>query len=322
MSQVMFIEISKKEIELTLQAHLDWLLPHHKIRDVYHYAVFPAGKLFRPSLVWSILFDLDQDLYQKSILNKYSPHALLASAVELHHSYTLIHDDLPCMDNDSERRGKPSTHKAFGEWQALLAGDGLLNLSYQLISKSNHPRTIELIRFFSWALGPKGLIHGQVLDLSLEMGQSFTNTIRTHELKTARLIQASVLGSAVLATKKETADKALSEKKLWKFSKLLGINFQLIDDLTELAEEVISEHEISVNPWLSNPEMTHASTLKSLEVFQKLSQELKLESTHKIVSQYYQTMLLIITSKQEIIENHLQKKIDLSPMILLMKNFC
>ena len=317
MSQIMLFEISKKEIELTLLAHLDRLLPHHSIREVYHYAVLPAGKLFRPGLVWSILFDLNPDLYQKSMTNRYSAHALLASAVELHHSYTLIHDDLPCMDDDSERRGKPSTHKAFGEWQALLVGDGLLNLSYQLISKCNHPRAIELIRFFSWALGPKGLIHGQVLDLSLEMGQTFDNTIRTHELKTARLIQVSILGSAILA-----GNETSREKKLWKFSKLLGVNFQLIDDLSELAEEVLSEHERSVNPWLHNLELTYASTLKSLEVFQKLSQELKLVSTRQIVIQYYQAMLLIITKKQEVIEKNLHKKIDLSPVILLMKNFC
>lgn len=322
MSQVMFFEISKKEIELTLFTHLDRLLPHHKIRDVYQYAVFPAGKLFRPSLVWSILFDLNEDLYQKSVLNKYSPHSLLASAVELHHSYTLIHDDLPCMDDDSERRGKPSTHTAFGEWQALLAGDGLLNLSYQLISKSNHPRTIELIRFFSWALGPKGLIQGQVLDLSLEMRQNFANTLRTHELKTARLIQVSILGSALLTETKITANQRYREKKLWKYSQLLGINFQLIDDLSELAEEIISDHEISVNPWLHSQQVTNTFTLKSLETFQILSQQLKLESTHKIVAQYYQTMLSIITSKQEIIEKNLQNKIDLNPVILLMKNFC
>jgi hypothetical protein len=149
------------------------------------------------------------------------------------------------------------------------------------------------------------------------MGQTFDNTIRTHELKTARLIQVSILGSAILA-----GNETSREKKLWKFSKLLGVNFQLIDDLSELAEEVLSEHERSVNPWLHNLELTYASTLKSLEVFQKLSQELKLVSTRQIVIQYYQAMLLIITKKQEVIEKNLHKKIDLSPVILLMKNFC
>lgn len=309
--------MSPQEIENTLRTHLDHLLPHHKVREVYEYATLPGGKLFRPHLVWSILSDLSPELYKKSIDNKFSPHALLASAVEFHHSYTLLHDDLPCMDNDTTRRGKPCTHLVYGEWQALLAGDGLLNLSYQLLTKSNHPRTLELIRFFSWALGPKGLIHGQVLDLSLEMTSSFENTLRTHELKTARLIQVAILGSAIITHDKNSA----REKKLWKFSKLLGINFQMIDDLSELAEATLSEHEQSVNPWLANPEIAARETIKGLTSFNLLSQDLKLGNTNKIVSEYYTKMLSIITSNQATIENHLNKKIELAPVILLMKNF-
>lgn len=309
--------MSPDQIEKTLQTHLEKLLPHHKIMEVYKYATLPGGKLFRPNLVWSILYDLDPTLYLESCQKMNSPHALLASAVEFHHSYTLIHDDLPCMDDDSERRGKPCTHIAFGEWKALLAGDGLLNLSYQLLSKSSHHRTLELIRFFSWALGPKGLIHGQVMDLSLEMTESFENTLRTHELKTARLIQVAILGSAILTSKKNTA----KEKKLWKYSRLLGINFQLIDDLSELAEVKLSEHEISVNPWLHNPKTALSVTLKNLSTFNELSSELKLIRTNKIVSEYYQKMLSIITLNQVVIEEHLDKKIDLAPVLLLMKSF-
>lgn len=309
--------MSPLEIENTLSVHLDHLLPHHKIREVYQYALLPGGKLFRPNLVWSILSDLDSDLFQQSKLNKFSPHALLASAVEFHHSYSLLHDDLPCMDDDTLRRGKACTHLVFGQWQALLAGDGLLNLSYQLIAKSNHPRTLELIKFFSWALGPKGLIHGQVLDLSLEMTLSLQQTLRTHELKTARLIQVAILGSAILTNKKNSA----TEKKLWKFSKLLGVNFQLIDDLSELTEVLLSEHEVSVNPWLANPEMTAKELIKQLSKFGELAEALKLTKTNAIVSVYYQKMLKIITSNQATIEGHLNNKIDLAPVLLLMKSF-
>jgi geranylgeranyl pyrophosphate synthase len=309
--------MSPLEIENTLRYHLDLLLPHHVTREVYEYATLPGGKLFRPSLVWSTLSDLDPTLYAQSIQNKNSPHALLASAVEFHHSYTLIHDDLPCMDDDTIRRGKPCTHLVYGQWQALLAGDGLLNLSYQLLSKSKHERALEVIRFFSWALGPKGLIHGQVLDLSEEMTKSFENTLRTHELKTARLIQVAILGSAIQTTSKNTK----REKNLWKFSKLLGINFQLIDDLSELSEEVLSEHEMAVNPWLHHTEQTYLETLKSLEKFNLISLELKLVNTNKIITEYYQKMLSIITLNQGTIEKHLNKKFDLIPVILLMKKF-
>lgn len=305
------------EIENTLRYHLRSLLPHHNISEVYEYATLPGGKLFRPNLVWSTLKDLNPSLYENSINDKNSAHSLLASSVEFHHSYTLIHDDLPCMDNDTIRRGKPCTHIVYGEWKALLAGDGLLNISYQLISKSKNPRTVELLRFFSWALGPKGLIHGQVLDLSHEMTRSFESTLRTHELKTARLIQVSILGSAILAESKNYK----KEKALWKFSRLLGINFQLIDDLTELSAIDLSEHERDVNPWLHHPEKTLKETIKALETFNKLSSELKLTHTNKIISEYYQKMITILTTNQSVIEGHLNKKLDILPVILLMKNF-
>lgn len=305
------------EIENTLRYHMDLHLPHHATRKLYEYATLPGGKLFRPSLVWSILSDLNPDEYQRSKQNKNSAHALLASAIEFHHSYTLLHDDLPCMDDDSIRRGKPSTHLVFGEWQALLAGDGLINLSYQLLCKSKHQRSLEVISFFSWALGPKGLIHGQVLDLSEEMSKNIENTLRTHELKTARLIQAAVLGSAMLAAPKNDR----REKNLWKFSKLLGINFQLLDDLSELGQEHLNQHETAVNPWLLHTQQAYLETLKSLEKFNLLSFELQLINTNVIISGYYQKMLSIITTKRETIEAHLNEKIDLLPVILLIENF-
>lgn len=303
-------------IEQTMRYHLAKLLPHHASSDVYTYATLPGGKLFRPHLVWSTLKDLNPDLFQKSKTNPDSAHALLATAVEFHHSYTLIHDDLPSMDNDTVRRGKPCTHLAFGEWQALLAGDGLLNLSYQLLTKMNNERTLQAMRFFSWALGPKGLIHGQVLDLSHEMTKTLDNTLRTHELKTARLIQAAVLGSAILATKKDSK----REKKLWRYSKLLGINFQLIDDLSELSESVLSDHEKDVNPFLHHTEKTLEVTIKGLKTFNELSAELNLQETNAIVKDYYGKMLSILTTKQDVIENHLNKK-SILPVVLLLKSF-
>lgn len=313
--------MTSQEIENILRYHLKMMLPHHQSSEVYDYAIFPGGKLFRPHLVWSVLKDINPILYTESKVNKFSPHALLSSAVEFHHSYTLIHDDLPSMDNDFERRGKPSTHIAFGQWQALLAGDGLLNLSYQLLSKSNSSRTLELLRFFSWALGPKGLIHGQVMDLSHEMTLSLKNTLRTHELKTARLIQVAILGSAILAQSKDTK----KEKLLWRYSKLLGINFQLIDDLSELTVVNLSEHEKEVNPWLHHKKECLNETINCLKIFNSISSILKLTSTDEIVSNYYLKMIELITKDQQVIQEHLREhlkeKIDILPVILLMKSF-
>lgn len=306
-----------EQIEKMLTHNLVGNLPNHKDRDVYLYAVLPGGKLFRPHLVWSVLKDLNPELFHSSKENLISNHARLSSAVEFHHTYTLLHDDLPCMDNDLLRRGKACTHLAFGEWQALLAGDGLLNISYQLLSKIINTRALELIRFFSWALGPKGLIHGQVLDLSHEMTQSFSTTLRTHELKTARLIQVSVLGSALLAGKQDYK----SEKNLWKYSRLLGVNFQLIDDLSELVEAKLSEHESDVNPWLKFPIEALNETIRGLKQFEALATELQLTNTNMIVSTYYKKMLSVIGPELATINKHLDGKLDLAPVILLMKRF-
>ena len=310
--------MQSQEIEKTLFHHLNQGLPEHKIKEVYQYATLPGGKLFRPHLVWATLLDINPELYQASHENIHSNHSKLASAVEFHHTYTLLHDDLPCMDNDLERRGKPCTHIAYNEWMALLTGDGLLNLSYQLLAKISHPRAIDLLKFFSWALGPKGLIHGQVMDLSNEMCLSFENTLRTHELKTARLIQVAILGSALIALEnKETSQ----EKNLWKYAKHLGVNFQLIDDLSELAEKDLSDHEKMVNPWIHFRLQSFQATLNGLLKFAELSSELKLQNTNRIVKDYYQKMLQIIEKGQDNINLHLKGEIDLTPVILLMKNF-
>lgn len=309
--------MNSAQIESILLDHLTLGLPRHPIAEVYKYATLPGGKLFRPHLVWSICEDLNPELFSRS-QHKKSAHAYLASSVELHHSYTLIHDDLPCMDDDKERRGKPCTHLAYGEWQALLAGDGLLNISYQLLAKIHAPRVLELIRFFSWSLGPKGLIHGQVMDLSQEMTSSLEATVRTHELKTARLIQVAVLGSALLAlpNKERTV-----EKRLWKYSRLLGINFQLIDDLSELTEKNLTTHEVDVNPWLKFPEETLALTMKNLRKFEQLASILKLKQTNTIVKNYYGKMCTAVEENQDQINQHLKNKLDLRPLILLLKNF-
>ncbi|MBC7714485.1 MAG: polyprenyl synthetase family protein [Rhizobacter sp.] len=309
--------MQSEQLEKMLAHQLVENLPNHSVRDIYEYAVLPGGKLFRPHLVWSVLQDLNPALYETSKTNLNSDHARLSSAVEFHHTYTLLHDDLPCMDNDLTRRGKACTHIAFGEWQALLAGDGLLNISYQLLAKVKNQRALELLKFFSWALGPKGLIHGQVMDLSHEMTKSFASTLRTHELKTARLIQVSILGSALIANIKNYK----AEKNLWKYSRLLGVNFQLIDDLSELAEEKLSEHELDVNPWLKFPAEALNETLKGLKQFETVSAELKLQNTNKIVLDYYKKMLSVIEPDLVNVNLHLKGKLDLAPVILVMKRF-
>ena len=107
------------------------------------------GKIFRPNIIWKYFCDINSLDISKIKTSDFPNIQKLSSAIEIHHAYTLIHDDLPCMDNDDYRRGKLSTHKKYNEWKALLAGDGLLNLSYEILASINHPASSQLIKSFA-----------------------------------------------------------------------------------------------------------------------------------------------------------------------------
>lgn len=302
-----------------LSHHLNGNLPIHSIAEVYQYAVLPAGKLFRPLLVWSIANDFAPIHEKKNFLHLplQSDHAYLASLVEIHHAYTLIHDDLPCMDDDQMRRGRPCTHIQFNEWKALLAGDGLLNISYQLLSKIKSEAMPLIFKIFSWAVGPKGLIQGQVLDLNEEMTNSFSLLKRTHELKTGRLIQFSMIGSyLLLANTKGGTSQYKTARDLGKLGYSMGLVFQLLDDLTEMTDQTLSEHEIKVNPWPRFSEQTYTELMKQMKVIDQLIKCYELESFSHVLGLYYQKISQLITSNKQHLENHLHsfgfdlKKID------------
>lgn len=295
----MDIERNVLNLGQCLQTHLEAALPDHKISESYKYAVLPAGKLFRPLLVIAMANDngLTSDLKIDS------NHAYLASAVEIHHAYTLVHDDLPCMDDDDFRRGRPSLHKKYNEWIAVLAGDGLLNISYELLTNIHSTNTVEVIKYFSESLGPKGLIHGQVLDLSEEMNESIEKLLLTHKLKTARLIQVSLVGSYLLSnpTKKRTDSEV---KEVETLGEDLGIAFQLIDDLSELAESKLSQHEAAVNPWPKQSGLCTEELLQRLKRIEAVCSELKLQNTKQVIDIYYKKMKKIIDAGEDnLLEN-------------------
>ena len=157
-----------------------------------------------------------------------------AVAVECIQAYSLIHDDLPCMDNDDMRRGKPSCHIAFGEANALLAGDALLTHAFNAISKSRsaelHPeRAVKAIRILSDLAGYRGMVGGQVIDLEAAEKEVDGKTIHLiHKLKTCALIKASVLMGCAAAGTNEEYSK-LSEE----YAENFGFAFQIIDDILD-----------------------------------------------------------------------------------------
>lgn len=144
-------------IEKQLTSLLFQHLPQHSFQKVCSYLFKNPGKFFRPKLIYALGEDLKIE-HQSDLL-------FLSAFVEIHHTYTLIHDDLPPMDNDDIRRGKASTHKKFTEADAILAGDALLITSFSCLSRIQNTPLSKLFNMATWATGGKGLIAGQYFDL-------------------------------------------------------------------------------------------------------------------------------------------------------------
>lgn len=267
----------------------------HELREIMDYAVLPAGKLFRPRLVLA----LAQDLKGSTDLNDES----LGRAIELHHAYTLVHDDLPAMDNDLFRRGKPSTHAKFGEWKAILAGDSLLISSFQELMQIEHPSVRKIHRLFTWATGARGLISGQFLDLLADGKMDFSLIVRIHELKTARLIQVACLGSYYLSKKETSLREIITFLRL---GQEIGVTFQLLDDLTELTDPEVSEHENLINPFLLSPNLALKRLDHSYHRVQKIIAQKKLTSLGEMLNEYF----LNSKKKLEASPHNIHKNLD------------
>ncbi len=155
----------------------------------------------------------------------------VAAAIEMLHSYSLIHDDLPCMDDDDQRRGQPTVHVAFDEATAVLAGDALQALAFEILSREGNA---ELINTLARAVGPEGMADGQMADLEAE-GAEPTEALVTsiHQRKTGRLITASLISGAVL---RGIAGGDREYRVLVAYGDCLGLAFQIVDDILELTE--------------------------------------------------------------------------------------
>lgn len=185
-----------------------------------------GGKRFRPFLTY-LVFSLFSNEYNK--IKNYS------FAVEMIHTYSLIHDDLPCMDNDDFRRGQPTNHKVFSEEIALLAGDGLLTDAFYMISNDqtlNAETKIKLVCLLSEKTGSAGMVGGQALDMQADKNLNLVQLKKIHTLKTANLIQAAAMGGALAAEAGEAELHNISE-----FSHALGMAFQIKDDLLDVNDK-------------------------------------------------------------------------------------
>lgn len=218
-----------------LTARIEQDLPHlfaegSSVGEAARYSLLSGGKRVRGVLVLAVC-----DMLRGNLPAAES----FGCAIEMLHCYSLIHDDLPCMDDAATRRGKPACHKAYGEATALLAGDALLTAAFEEIAFSAAEKTqiADAVLCLSKAAGPTGMVYGQELDLAFEHQQpSREDLMRIHHHKTGDLINAAVALGAIAANADAQKKAVLKE-----YSSRIGLVFQIIDDIldvTATAEEL------------------------------------------------------------------------------------
>jgi geranylgeranyl diphosphate synthase type II len=231
-AEIQLKEILQSGVEITDRA-LERLLPPAtqvpaSIHGAMRHSTFAGGKRLRPVLVYEAA-----RIFAKGKL----PAGVddLAAAVEMLHTYSLIHDDLPALDNDDLRRGKPTCHVAYGEAIAILAGDALQTLAYQTLAglKCPAPATVEIIRLIAEATGTiEGMIGGQVLDLEGEHSKPTPESVHAiHRAKTGALLRVSVVSGGLYAgATREDAER------LTVFGRKAGLAFQIMDDVLDITQ--------------------------------------------------------------------------------------
>jgi len=206
-----------------------------KLEDIFaviHYSVMNGGKRMRPLLVFAAAQAIGKNADQDSLDR-------CACAIEFIHSYSLVHDDLPAMDDDDLRRGKPTAHIAFDEARAILAGDALQSMAFELIADADTlspTQRLQIIKTLANAAGPLGMVGGQAIDIaatgksiSLEHLQSM------HHLKTGALIRASITIGAICAGANSAQLKALDH-----YGAAVGLAFQVHDDILDIESDTQS----------------------------------------------------------------------------------
>jgi farnesyl diphosphate synthase len=219
------LQLSQKRIEKIFDLYLKNAdTPANQLKDAMYYAVSNGGKRVRPLLVYATGYYLKAEWETLDIP---------ACAVEMIHSYSLIHDDLPAMDNADLRRGKPACHKAYNEAIAILAGDALQPLAFEIIASHpaplNNDQRINMITQLCHASGLNGMAAGQALDI--EGVHALKNLTQMYQLKTGALLSTSIKLAIITALKTPSPTTIHS---LEKFADAMGLAFQIQDDLLDL----------------------------------------------------------------------------------------
>jgi geranylgeranyl pyrophosphate synthase len=234
MSGSLSIEIEKLQLELEKELQSTMASCHQDLGSTYvtlgnlsganTYALSRGGKRIRPLLV-----SLAALAVNESTEHFYTP----ACALELIHTYSLIHDDLPAMDDDDLRRGKPSLHKAFDEATAILAGDGLQALAFELLADApglSAEQRIQMVKTLAAASGPRGMVGGQAIDIAaVDTDMTLDQLQNMHSMKTGALIRAALAMGGITANASKEQLAALDV-----FGTHIGLAFQVVDDILDV----------------------------------------------------------------------------------------
>ncbi len=214
------------EFEIYLENYFDNLSNGNEdvLFESVAYGIVKGGKRLRPMLAFASA---------EAVGGDYKKLFSIALAIEMIHSYSLIHDDLPCMDNDDMRHGKLSCHKKFGYPQALLAGDALLNTAFELLSENRENIASDVMLKVINVIAKKAGVSGMILGQSYDISGNVDNMDTVHDLKTAKLFQAALLSGAIVSGADVEAQKSLNE-----FGRLSGLAFQITDDILDVTGDV------------------------------------------------------------------------------------
>jgi len=261
-----------------------------KISRAIHYSVLNGGKRIRPQLVLLMAEALKVDVSPRTI-------DLMAASGELIHCYSLIHDDLPSMDDDDFRRGKPSCHKKFDEATAILAGDAIQPLALEVLTtiedkKLKSQQKLKIINLFAKACGPNGMVEGQSRDLAAEGKKiKIEDLDEIHYLKTGKLIEACV--ESICTLKDGLSKKDI--KAFLTFARKFGLAFQIKDDILDVLGD-----EKKIGKPLNSDSLQNKATYPSiigLKESQKRAEKLCVDALKILLKLPYNTENLIKLSK-------------------------
>ncbi|MBA5605714.1 polyprenyl synthetase family protein [Duganella sp. FT3S] len=236
-----------------------------KLHDAMRYALLGGGKRVRPLLVYAAgaLFGADEALLSRA-----------AAAVEMIHAYSLVHDDMPCMDDDALRRGKPTVHVAYDEATALLVGDALQSQAFLVLSEAAPcERLVPMLRLLAHASGSAGMCGGQAIDLdSVGLSLTLQQLEQMHQLKTGALLRASVVLGALAGKALDDAETAA----LNTYARAIGLAFQVVDDVLDATADSATLGKTAGKDAADN-KPTYVSIL-GLEPSRALAQQLRLDA--------------------------------------------